>query len=470
MRIPFGIQANDADAKAVSAELALNCFVQIEDGGKNKFSVRGIPGIVTQVTLPTYPHRGHIEMGGALYAVYGQRLYRITRQSWDAGTYTTDLGSIPGIDRVVLAQNGSQVAIAANGVGYIATSSTVTAIADSDFTGRGSVSSVDHLDGYFIWSVMDSDIWFWSNLNDGTLYDSVDQLTAESETDAIVRIMADAGQIWLVGSQTTENYINTGATVPFERNTAATLPEGGTGKHTIVKLDNTIMWVNDDGIVQRLDVRPIRISNHSVEADLAKVTENDALEAWGYVLGGHAFYVLSYADAWTWVFDAATGKWHKRQSGSSPNRWNASGTAVEPTKIFGKWIVGHPMSGKLGYLDAETYTEWGDEIIHRVRSQIIHRFPDNVQASRLSLDMAFGEGLTTGQGSDPKIMFRYSDDQGRTWSKERQIGIGAKGKYQTRVDINRLPLIKRSGRVFELSHSDPTPFVMIQADLNDGPS
>lgn len=470
MEIPFGIRANDTDSRAVSAELALNCFVQTDKGGKKPFTVRGRPGIVTQVTLPTYPHRGHIEMGGALYAVYGQRLYRITRMSWDAGTYTTDLGAIPGVDRVIMAQNGAQVAIAANGTGYIATSTTVAAITDADFTGRGAVSGVDHLDGYFIWSVADSDIWFWSNLNDGTAYDPDDQLTAESETDAIVRVMADAGQIWLFGSQTTENWVNTGATVPFERNTSATLPEGATGKHTVVKLDNTVMWVNDDRIVQKLDVRPLRISTHSVEKDLDAITEEDALEAWGFIQGGHAFYVLSYANSWTWVYDAATGQWHKNQSGSSPNRWNASGTAVEPTKIFGKWIVGDPSSGKLGYLDAETYTEWGNTIIRRVRSQTVHRFPNNIMATRLSLDFEMGVGLTTGQGSDPVVMFRYSDDGGRSWSNERQVGIGAKGEYRTRVDINRLPFIRRNGRVFEISISDPVPFVMIAADLNNGPS
>lgn len=464
MQIQFGVRASDSDSRAVSSQLALNCFVQAQKGGKSKFTVRGGPGIVLFSTLSTGPVRGMIAMGDNLYAVSGQVCYKI-----DINGTPTSLGTVTGVDLVTMAENGSQVAIAADGKGYIATSSTLAEISDSDFTGRYPIGTVDHVDGYFVWNTRDSDIWFLSDLNDGTSYDAADQATAESESDAIVRVLADAGQIWFFGRKTTEVWVNTGASpFPFERVNSATIPEGLFGANTPVKLDNTVFWVNDDRIVQKFDVRPIRVSDSDVEADLEAVTDESKLEAWGYVQKGHAFYVLSHTD-WTWVFDASTNEWHKRQTGSSPGRWNASGISSEPAKVFGKWLVGDPTQGRIGYLDTSVYTEYSSTIINRVRSETVHGYPNNMLMNRLSLDFEMGVGLTSGQGSDPVIMFRYSDDNGHTWSLERQYEIGAKGEYMRQVHINGLPMISPTGRIFEITMSDPVPFVLISADLNNGP-
>ena len=47
--------------------------------------------------------------------------------------------------------------------------------------------------------------------------------------------------------------------------------------------------------------------------------------------------------------------------------------------------------------------------------------------SRLEVVLESGMGLTTGQGSDPQVMFRYSDDGGHKWSRELTVSAGKSG-------------------------------------------
>ena len=69
------------------------------------------------------------------------------------------------------------------------------------------------------------------------------------------------------------------------------------------------------------------------------------------------------------------------------------------------------------------------------------------------LDIQTGVGLDTGQGSDPVVMFEYSRDAGYTWSNQRQMQIGRKGKYLTQVETWRVGYGRNF--VFRFSGSDP---------------
>jgi hypothetical protein len=85
----------------------------------------------------------------------------------------------------------------------------------------------------------------------------------------------------------------------------------------------------------------------------------------------------------------------------------------------------------------------------------------------LQLDMETGLGLTTGQGSDPTVMLRWSDDGGHTWSNERMVSAGAIGAYKARVKFNRLG--SGRDRVFEVSVSDPIPWRLVDCYLDITP-
>jgi hypothetical protein len=84
---------------------------------------------------------------------------------------------------------------------------------------------------------------------------------------------------------------------------------------------------------------------------------------------------------------------------------------------------------------------------------------------------SFTVHATVGEGDnttpDPQIMLRYSDDQGRTWSKERLRSLGAAGKYNTSVTWRQLGQIKPPGRIFQISVSDPVKVAIYGATMND---
>jgi hypothetical protein len=80
---------------------------------------------------------------------------------------------------------------------------------------------------------------------------------------------------------------------------------------------------------------------------------------------------------------------------------------------------------------------------------------------RLEIDIESGIGLITGQGNDPQIMLRYSDDGGFNWSNQRWGNMGRIGEYKQRVRFHNLGMFYQ--RMFEITISDAIKPVIIDA-------
>lgn len=67
----------------------------------------------------------------------------------------------------------------------------------------------------------------------------------------------------------------------------------------------------------------------------------------------------------------------------------------------------------------------------------------------------------------PRVMLRWSDDGGHTWSNEHWTSIGAIGNYGRRAVWRRLGMtLKIRDRVYEISGTDPVPIYIMGAELN----
>jgi len=88
--------------------------------------------------------------------------------------------------------------------------------------------------------------------------------------------------------------------------------------------------------------------------------------------------------------------------------------------------------------------------------------------NRFELLATVGAGLAEGQGSDPQIMLRWSDDGGLTWSREHWTTLGKLGATTTRVRWQQLGQAR--DRVFEVVVSDPVDCSLINAyvDVSKG--
>jgi hypothetical protein len=222
--------------------------------------------------------------------------------------------------------------------------------------------------------------------------------------------------------------------------------------------------MGENRILYRLaGLTPQRVSNHAVEQVWQKYSQVSDCHLFAYHWDGHEFINVTFPSVEsTWVYDIATGIPHERESwddfGNKLDRWRGN-CFIE---CYGKKLIGDAYTGKIGYLDNTTYTEYGNIMQGVSTSPPIHMDRKRVFMSRFELDIESGVGLTTGQGSDPQIMLDYSDDGGRTYST-RQLwkSMGAIGAYRQRARWTRLG--QSRNRVMRLTISAPVRRTIIAA-------
>jgi hypothetical protein len=132
-------------------------------------------------------------------------------------------------------------------------------------------------------------------------------------------------------------------------------------------------------------------------------------------------------------------------------------------------VVGDYVNGNIYAFDLDVYADNG-QIQKWLRSwRALPTGQNNLKRTAhhtLQLDCESGVGLNLGQGSDPQVMLRWSDDAGHTWSNEHWSTVGKIGNYQQRVFWRRLGMtLKLRDRVYELSGTDPVKTVIMGAEL-----
>jgi hypothetical protein len=132
-------------------------------------------------------------------------------------------------------------------------------------------------------------------------------------------------------------------------------------------------------------------------------------------------------------------------------------------------IVGDFESGNIYAFDLDTYAD-NSQIQKWLRSwRALPTGQNNLKRTAqhsLQLDCESGVGLNLGQGSDPEVMLRWSDDGGHTWSNEHWASIGKIGQFYRRVFWRRLGMtLKLRDRVYEISGTDPVKIAIVGAEL-----
>lgn len=458
MIIPFASQSYESRSLSLSAQRVVNLYAELPvRNSKSQIALFGTPGLKRWTTVGSGKIRGLHRMGTLLYVLSGTEVYKV-----DATKAATLIGQIPGDQKVQMEDNGTQIAVLAGPLptdGYVITESEVTQITDPDFPGG---SSITFLDQYLVISVPDSGQFAISALADATSYDALDFATAEADPDRLIRVFADHRELWLLGEESTEIWVNTGdSPFPLERQTGTYLERGIVGADSMAKLDNTVYWVGDDRIVYRADAYiPTRISTHAIERVLSGFDDLSDLTGFVYTQEGHPFYVLKKPGEFTFVYDVATKRWHERQStvADVPQKdWRVA----HYVRAFGLNLVADELASHLYELDLDSFTEDGETLRRSATAPPLWAKADRAQLKSLIIDFDPGVGLTSGQGANPKVMLDWSDDGGLTYSNEHWRDIGKIGEYQRRARWNRLGQFRQ--RVLRVSLSDPVKPVILGA-------
>ncbi|MCF4166334.1 hypothetical protein L2U69_11820 [Zavarzinia compransoris] len=458
MKIPFARHSYTLDSLPASAQRCVNLFAEIQpEDARVPFILRSAPGTVEFAEMGDGPIRGIAWLGADLIVISGVKVYRLT-----AAGSSFYLGSMSADGAFSLAGGLGYVVMVDSPRAYYTDGAAVTEITDDDFPGA---SSVGYLDGYWIFTRPDSGQFFISSLLDPSAFESLDFATAEGAPDDTLRVLVDHREVWLFGARTTEIWVNTGVSpFPLERMGNAFIERGIGAPFSAAKLDNTVFWMGDDGIVYRAEgYVPRRISTHAIEQAIERYDRRDDAEGWTYTQDGHVFYVLSFPTAEvTWVYDGATQLWHERISGAKDHGlWRACCGVT----AFGKVLVGDRSTGKVFALDPTAHDEAGG-VLRRLAHSAPVRADGGARStmSLLQMDIETGVGLIDGQGENPQAMLQWSDDGGRTWSNERWVSIGGIGAYKARARWTRLGSFRE--RVLRLAISDPVSVTIYQAEAN----
>jgi len=442
----------------------VNLFpVIVQHGGKEHAYLTRCAGLRKIATVGNGPIRGMIELDGVGYIASGTKLYSLT-----VNNVVTELGTISGSNgRVSMAYNGIQIFIACNPSAYLYNVSTAAfaQITDVDFVGA---KHIRYVDGYFVFNEPNSRKIWKTALLDGSAIDGLDFASVEANPSNITALEVDHREVFLFSKTSCEPWGNAGlAGFPFERINGGIMDVGCIAPDSVARMDNSILFLGADkngyGMVYRISgYNPVAISDSNLGYAIESYkrdygTIEDAF-AYCYQSEHHIFYVLTFPTAnKTWCYDASTGLWHERASFSAGQFYRHRSNCH--MAFNGYPTVGDFENGNIYVLDKDIYTdnEETQKWLRSWRAMPTGANDGKMQIhNKLQIDFETGVGLVSGQGSDPVVSLRWSDDGGNVWSNYHTKQIGNIGEYSARVIWRRLGATRGGrDRVYEVSSTDP---------------
>lgn len=386
-------------------------------------TISSITRVTTTATLTTAQAHGlmtgmQVTVSGATPSQYNGT-FTITVTG--ANTFTYVMGSDPGSS--------------ASPVGSYTVSSGFARITDPDFPGA---STVTFLNQRFIVNEPSSGRFFWSALIDGSSWDALDFATAEASPDDLVRVFAEAGQLYLFGDTTTEVWGDSGAAdKAFVKIGGGAVEWGLAARWSLVKYADSMAFLRKNRLGQ-VQVCVMAgsvaqpISNPQVEVEFTSYGDVSNATALAYMVNGHAFYQINFPTVGkTWMYDAQSKAWSVLESFGGMHRASMS------AQLLGNIYAADFGNGKLYTIEPDVLTDDGQPMVREftARHQSIGDF---TRVAELWLEMQPGVGNQTGLGVDPQVMMKVSRDGGNTYGNELWTSIGKVGEYKNRAVWRRL--------------------------------
>lgn len=414
--------------------------------------------------------------GTRVFVVSGNEIYSLTYDSvdeeWDSsllGTIDTNTGPVSAASNAV--ELGQTVFV--DGLNsYLfkrefGPTEQFGPFSDFDLEPVPNATQVVFVDGYFVY-VNGTNQFFVSDFN-SLVVDPLSFAAAEGDPDNIVGVITNQRDLWFFNAESTEIFVNTGnADFPFERIQSGFIENGCAADFSIAKIDNYVFWLGRDktgqgSVFAGRGLDPQRISTHAIEHAISTYADISTAVAYTYKSGGHSFYVLNFAEA-TWVYDLSTKLWHERAFLNEGlfERHRAGFHSFIPEFSF--HMLGDYANNKI-YKFNDQYRFDDESPIKRLRSAPhVSAGLKEVFCSYFQVDLQPGVGLDgIGQGTNPKMMMRFSNDGGHSWSNEKWVSMGKIGQTLARAIWRRLGVFR--DRVFEVSVTDPVNVVLIGAQI-----
>ena len=454
----------------------INWYIEVDPakkaGERGFTALYPTEGLTLQLSLGTSAEvRGmYVPAGGStLYVVSGNTLFSVS-----SGFVATAIGTLSSYSTPVSMVDNRiclYLVDGANRYTYTYATSTFANVGAGDGAFNGA-NKVDYVDDFFVYNDPQSNQWGCSSPLSG-VSPVLSFSSKDSSPDNIVSLICDHRQVLLIGEYTTEQWINVGSfPFPFQRIPGVSMQHGCAAQNSVTLFGESTAWLAQDisgapVVIHMNGYQPQRISTHAVENDITGGVISDAI-GFRYRYNGHEFYILTFpTQDKTWVFDLATQEWHKRawvDTSNTLHRIRANCFCY----FQGLNLVGDWQNGIIYSLDPENYTDNGNPILRLRRAPHITNDLNRVTHNSLQIQFQPGVGLSTGQGSNPKCMMRWSDDGGSTYSNSYFVNIGAIGQYKNRAIKKQLGMAR--DRVYEVSITDPVYAAIVSAEIMLTPS
>jgi len=441
----------------VNAQRTVNLWPRMQKpGAKTQIALYTPPGLDYLCIAGTGPNRGNgVVFGAHAYFVSGSGFFQIDSAGTplDKGTLNTSAG------RIEMAVGRDYLMIVDGTDGYTWNGTTFAVISDGDFP--TDPSHVTYIDGYFVVNKGDSDEYYISAPEDPTAWNALDFESAVAKPDDCLALTASHKDLYILGSASVQIYYNSGnRDFPFTYYTGGMIDTGIVAPHSLSEGSQGLFFLSvaeegGIGVVQIRGFQPAIISD-DIASDLSSLTTVNDAEGLFYRSGERSFYQLTFpTEGKTFEYVVEDNFWVERKT-YGLDRYRVNGHVYfNNQNLFGDYSS----NGKYYKTNLESYTDDG-AVIERIRvTQPIHRDGRRITFSQLVLEIESGIGLVLGQGSDPFIMMRYSDDGGHTWSSELTASMGKIGEYNVILQWDKLG--QSRSRIFEFKVTDPVKVVFV---------
>jgi hypothetical protein len=215
---------------------------------------------------------------------------------------------------------------------------------------------------------------------------------------------------------------------------------------SIVKEDNTVFWLGEDGLVYNAPgYSAAVVSTRTVDRLIEQVPKEEWVNARGhvYVLEGNKFYVLTFPDRLTIQYNMATGLWNEART-YLKNHWEIVGSAGATVDYF---------LGESGLVELVNDLCVDEGVVMEQGGISATTFSEG---KRIAISMWLLEAEAGGSATNEnlEVRLRVSRD-GKSFGNERSRTLGLTGEYNKRAVWRNLGQARSFA--FEIMTTSPTP-------------
>lgn len=357
----------------------------------------------------------------------------------------------------------------ANGYTYNLSTQAFAQITQAQFTSFGGASTVAYIDGWWIFSKPNSQIFYTNAPIYSTSFDATYFALKDGASDNLMAIIDNKEELWLIGERTTEIWYNAGGQYfPFQRLAGNLQQFGCKAIYSFARLksgaEDALIWLGrsergENIVLKTQGFTTQVVSTPAVSDAISTYTITSDAIGYSYEEDGHEFYVLTFPNAdRTWVYDSTVPPefaWHQRLSYDPyANQYHRHRSNCF-MNFGGMRIVGDYQNGVLYQMTRAAYTDAGWPIRCQRKSPFIWDKDNRERMHMASLQVEFspGQGNASGMGTTPQAKLRISRDYGTTFGTPIYAAMGAIGQFVNRCIWRKLGWTR--GTVAEIEVIDP---------------